>query len=126
MKLLSAVLLSAALSVSGCATVTRGTTDVLQINTTPSGAQVQTSNGMSCDSTPCALEMPRRTDVVVSITKAGCRPIDVNVTHKTADTGGAAVAGNILLGGVIGLGVDAATGASQELTPNPVAVALEC
>ncbi|WP_243394530.1 hypothetical protein [Yoonia maritima] len=48
------------------------------------------------------------------------------MTHKTANGGGAALAGNVLVGGVIGLGVDAATGASQELTPNPVQVPLEC
>jgi len=48
------------------------------------------------------------------------------VTHKTADAGAAGVAGNILVGGIIGLGVDAATGASQDLVPNPVEVKLEC
>ena len=41
-------------------------------------------------------------------------------------SGGAAVAGNILVGGIIGLGVDAATGAGKELTPNPVQVTLDC
>jgi hypothetical protein len=35
------------------------------------------------------------------------------------------VAGNVLVGGVIGLGVDMVTGASQDLTPNPVTVVLE-
>lgn len=43
-----------------------------------------------------------------------------------ATSGGAALAGNVLVGGIIGLGVDAATGASKELTPNPVRVTLEC
>ncbi len=126
MTKLSIAALCVAVSVSGCATITRGSNDVLQVNTTPSGAQVQTSNGFSCSSTPCAIKMPRRSEFVVSISKPGCRPIDVNVTHETNNGGGAAVAGNVLLGGVIGLGVDAATGASQDLVPNPVAVALEC
>jgi hypothetical protein len=35
------------------------------------------------------------------------------------------VAGNVLLGGVIGLGVDMYSGASQDLTPNPVTLKLE-
>lgn len=126
LKSLPIITICIAFTVSGCATITRGSIDVLNIQTTPSGAQVQTSNGFSCDSTPCALKMPRKSEFVVSITKPGCRPIDVNVTHKTANAGGAAIAGNVLLGGVIGLGVDAATGASQDLTPNPVNVALEC
>lgn len=112
--------------ISGCATITRGSDDVLQIITEPSGAQVQTSNGMSCSSTPCALKMPRRSDLVVNITKQGCQPVAVNVTHKTADSGAAGVAGNVLVGGLIGLAVDASTGASQDLVPNPVAVNLQC
>lgn len=70
--------------------------------------------------------MPRRSELVVDITKASCRPVEVNVTHKTANSGAAGVAGNVLVGGIIGLGVDAATGASQDLVPNPVEVTLDC
>jgi len=112
--------------IAGCATVTRGSNDVLQINSTPSGAQVQTSNGFSCQSTPCAIKMPRRSEFVATISKPGCRPLQVNVTHKTADAGAAGIAGNVLVGGVIGLGVDAATGASQDLVPNPITAELSC
>lgn len=115
-----------AILLSGCATITRGKQDVLEIQTTPSGAQVQTSNGMSCGSTPCALKMDRRSDLVVNITKKGCKPMAINVTHKTANAGAAGVAGNVLVGGIIGLAVDGATGASQDLVPNPVIANLEC
>lgn len=111
---------------SGCATVTRGSNDVLEIRTTPSGAQVQTSNGFSCSSTPCVLRMPRRSEFVVTLTREGCRSTQVNVTHRTANSGAAGVAGNVLVGGLIGLGADAATGASQDLVPNPVDVTLQC
>lgn len=126
MKLTIASLLSLGMMMSGCATITRGSDDVLQVITEPGGAQVQTSNGLSCTSTPCALKMPRRSDLVVHITKAGCRDVDVSVTHKTADSGAAGVAGNVLFGGIIGLAVDASTGASQDLIPNPVSVKMEC
>jgi len=122
----ASLILSGLVILSGCATVTRGSKDVLEITTTPAGAQVQTSNGFSCSSTPCAIKMPRRSEFVVDITSPGCKPMDVNVTHKTADGGAAGVAGNVLVGGIIGLGVDAATGASQDLVPNPVEVTLEC
>lgn len=122
----ASILLSSLVILSGCATVTRGSDDVLEIKTTPAGAQVQTSNGFSCSSTPCAIKMPRRSELVVEITKPGCRPTRINVTHKTADSGAAGIAGNVLVGGFIGLGVDAATGASQDLVPNPVEVTLEC
>ncbi|ODN67823.1 hypothetical protein [Methylobrevis pamukkalensis] len=37
----------------------------------------------------------------------------------------AGTAGNIILGGVIGVGVDAVTGATLSHTPNPVIIALQ-
>ena len=119
-----ALALIAIMLLANCATITRGSDDVLEIKTEPAGAQVQTSNGFSC--TPCAIKMPRRSGLVVDITKSGDRPVEVNATHKTSNSGAAGVAGNVLVGGIIGLGVDAATGASQDLVPNPVEVTLDC
>ncbi|MEM7720926.1 MAG: translation initiation factor 2 [Pseudomonadota bacterium] len=126
MKSPATLVVASLLCLANCATVTRGTTDVLQFQTTPSGAAVQTSNGFTCASTPCAIEMPRRSELVATITHDGCRTHQVNVTHHTADAGAAGVAGNVLLGGVVGLAVDASTGASQDLVPNPVVVELAC
>lgn len=117
--------ISSLLLLANCATVTRGTGDVLQVDTNPAGAQVRTSNDHSCGSTPCAIKMPRRSELVVIIAKPGCETARVNVTHRTASGGAAGVAGNVLVGGIVGLGMDAATGASQELAPNPVDVTLD-
>ena len=44
---------------------------------------------------------------------------------QLAGSGAAGFAGNVVAGGVIGMGVDVATGAALEHTPNPVFVALE-
>lgn len=126
MKSAYAFCMVAAVALSGCATVTRGTDDVLQVVTQPAGAQVQTSNGYSCKATPCEIKMPRKSEFVATITHPKCRPAQVKVSHQTADAGAAGVAGNILVGGVIGLAVDASSGASQELVPNPVDVKLQC
>lgn len=120
------VLLSTLLICASCATVTRGTNEVLEINTVPTGAQVALSNGEGCDSTPCGIKLSRRSELTVKITKSGCRPVNVKVTNRTSETGGAAMAGNVLIGGFIGLGVDAASGATQELVPNPINVKLRC
>tara|TARA_Y100000385_G_scaffold227349_1_gene238218 strand:+ start:390 stop:518 length:129 start_codon:yes stop_codon:yes gene_type:complete len=35
------------------------------------------------------------------------------------------MAGNVLIGGVIGAGVDSVTGAAKELSPNPLKIELE-
>ena len=126
MNIRTALLLVASMAYAGCATVTQGTTQALVIETTPEDAQVQVSSGQSCVSTPCAIELPRKDSVSIEISKAGCTTRQVNVVSQMSTSGGAAVAGNVLVGGIIGLGVDAATGASRELVPNPVKVTLDC
>ena len=109
-----------------CGSLTRGTKEVLEIKTDPIGARVETSNNMMCSSTPCALKMPRKSELTVTITKAGCETLNVKVTNQVASAGAATMAGNVILGGVIGAGVDTYTGASMELVPNPIDVKLEC
>ncbi|PQM59672.1 MAG: translation initiation factor 2 [Rhodobacteraceae bacterium] len=111
---------------SSCGSITRGTTEVLEIKTDPSGAKVETSNNMMCSSTPCGLKMKRNSELNVIISKKGCNTLKVNVTNQVANAGAASMAGNAILGGVIGVGVDAYTGASMELVPNPIDVKLEC
>ena len=120
------VLLGCALMTAGCATVTRGTNDVLLVNSTPSGAQVKMSDGQTCDGTPCSFKVPRKSELNVLLTKDRCRPRQVRVTNRVASGGGAAMAGNVLVGGLIGAAVDANSGAMLELVPNPLEVPLEC
>lgn len=116
----------AALSLAGCATITRGTNDVLVVESTPQAAQVKLSNGQSCDDTPCSFKLPRKSELNLVVSKEGCKPVNVHVTNRVSGGGGAAMAGNVLVGGIIGAGVDAGTGAMLELVPNPVKVQLEC
>jgi hypothetical protein len=118
-------LLLATSTLAACATVTRGSNDAWVVNTDPPGASVTTTNGHFCPSTPCAIKMSRKSEFSAEIKKAGYKPATVSVTHKTASAGAAGVAGNVLVGGVIGLGVDMVSGASQDLVPNPVTVKLE-
>lgn len=118
--------LCAAFSLAGCATITRGTKDVLIVNTTPGGAQVKLSDGQTCGNTPCSFKVPRKSELNVLVTKDRCKPQQIRVTNRVAGGGGAAMAGNVLVGGIIGAGVDASSGAMLELVPNPVNVQLEC
>src|SRR5207237_9684085 len=60
----------------------------------------------------------------VTVSKPGYVPETVKVESKFGGTGGGAMAGNLLLGGAIGIGVDAGTGAYKSLYPNPVSVHL--
>ncbi|WBU65218.1 translation initiation factor 2 [Paracoccus aerodenitrificans] len=113
-------------AVSGCATITRGSNDVLVVNSTPQGAHVQLSSGETCDNTPCSFKLPRKSEIDVLVTKSGCEARRIRVTNKVAGAGGAAMAGNVLVGGIIGAGVDAGTGAMLDLVPNPVEAVLDC
>lgn len=125
-KLLNAVVLTAATcSLGACATVTRGHDTAWEVKTVPPAASVKTSNGMQCDSTPCSLKIARNAEFDATITKSGYKPLKVHVTHKISGGGGAGMAGNVLLGGIIGAAVDVGTGAMYDLTPNPVDVVLE-
>jgi hypothetical protein len=80
---------------------------------------------MMCESTPCSIKMPRKSQFTATITKPGYKNAKVVVTNKVAGGGGAAMAGNLLAGGLIGAGVDASSGAMLDLTPNPAIVILE-
>ena len=125
LALRATLLACATLSLGACATVTRGSSEAWTVETTPGGAAVATTTGFKCDATPCTFKMKRKKEFDVTITKAGYKPYTASVTNQIGGKGGAALAGNVLVGGLIGLGVDAATGASKDLTPNPLKVTLE-
>lgn len=75
--------------------------------------------------TPATFKIPRRGSFVVRIEKSGYNPVVVHVQTQMAEAGGAALAGNICLGGCIGATVDVASGATLEHVPSKVSVKLE-
>jgi len=107
-----------------CATVLRGTTEGVGFNLSPSGAEVHTSNGLGCV-TPCTLTINKNEEFIATFEKQGFIPQQIPVSRQVVGGGVAATAGNIIAGGIIGLGVDAATGAGYEHTPNPVSALLQ-
>lgn len=125
-RLAFAPLALAALSLSslaGCATITRGSSEAFVVETAPIGAEVRLSSGETCKS-PCTLKKKRKENFVVFINKDGFESVEVSIISETAGAGAAGMAGNVLVGGLIGAGVDAATGATKRLTPNPLKVTL--
>ncbi len=116
----------AALAVlGGCATITRGTSQQFTVESTPPGASVSTSNGFQCAATPCTFRMPRKDGFQVHVELEGYAPADAAVTSGMSSGGGAGMAGNVLIGGLIGIGVDATSGALNDLNPNPLHVTLQ-
>ncbi len=69
--------------------------------------------------------MARKSEFGVDITKVGYKAWHGQVTNKVSGAGGAGMAGNVLVGGIIGAGIDMSTGAMLDLVPNPLVVKLE-
>ena len=109
---------------TSCATITRGVHEKLSVLSEPSGANVMLSSGEK-GVTPAKFVKSRRGDsFTVTVSKPGYIPQSVKVESEASATGGAAMAGNAVLGGLVGIGVDAASGAYNSLYPNPVSVHL--
>jgi hypothetical protein len=119
-----AAVLALAAQFGGCATVTRGLTTKVQIQYDPPGAEARTSMGHVCR-TPCTLQFNRKDEFVVTITKPGYHIEEIPVVTRVAGAGAAGFAGNVIVGGVVGMAADAATGATLEHFPNPVIATLE-
>lgn len=111
------------ISLSACATITRGTKQKVEFKSTPDGADVSTSTGATCV-TPCTIKMKRKQGFDATFRKEGYQETVVKVESKFSGGGAAAGAGNILLGGVIGGILDGSNGSLNNLTPNPVEATL--
>lgn len=128
MKNYFAVAISA-VSLAACATVTKGTEDTVTFESTPPGADVSFSevtgriNQAGCI-TPCTLELNRKYAYSVEFSKEGYETWVQLLEPKLSGDGAAGMAGNVLLGGVIGAAVDASTGAMNDLKPNPMIATL--
>lgn len=68
------------------------------------------------------LEVARNQSFTATFNLEGFEPQVVPVTTQVAGAGAAGMAGNLILGGVVGVVVDASTGAMNEHVPNPVIV----
>ena len=110
---------------AACATVTRGVNEGWSVNSVPPSASVTTSNGLSCEATPCTFKMRHNAEFDVTVSKPGYKPFHGHVIHQVSTAGGVGMAGNVLVGGLIGATVDVASGAMMELKPNPLNVTLD-
>ncbi len=118
MALLSIALLPA------CATVTSGTSQNVAVESIPAGAACTISRQGAVlgtvAATPGSLEVSKsRQDLIVACTHPDHQPASRTVVAE----GQAMVAGNILIGGGIGLAIDAATGAMNRY-PGTVSLTL--
>jgi PEGA domain./Repeat of unknown function (DUF1388). len=97
-----------------------GTTQKVCVTSNPSGAVAKVDGGMAAI-TPTIFNLERKTDHTIEISKEGYRIATVILRHTMSG----ATAGNILVGGVIGLAVDGCSGAMFKLVPERVDATLE-
>lgn len=99
---------------SGCATIIKGQTQDLTINTSPTGASCEiTRNGEKIgkvDPTPGTVKIEKtKYDILVTCNKKGYE----TATYSGHSGNEGAVLGNIIAGGGIGWAVDSATGSDN-------------
>lgn len=124
-------LIAFAMFCCSCATVVRGTNDTARFESTPEGASV-TVESVSEDKmgpfdciAPCEMELKRKRTWRVDYALDGYKPVSGLLKPEVTGGGVAAGAGNALIGGLIGIGIDAGTGANLDLRPNPMIALLE-
>jgi hypothetical protein len=114
---------ASAVLLTGCATIVKGTTQIVAIDTPGvAGATctITTQAGPQIVTTPGTMTLKKGSDALpISCAKA-CYVNGQSVIPSNAE---AMAAGNVIFGGVIGLGVDAASGALNKY-PDVVTVAM--
>lgn len=109
------------ISTTSCATIFTGTKDKIVFNSTPEGAKVFHKGVEKCV-TPCTAEIPKAlSKQVATFKKEGYADKEV----KLVKTFNPVTLLNILFGGVIGAGIDTATGSIIKYSPKTYTVELE-
>lgn len=105
--------------VTGCATIMNQTKQNIGISSVPTGASV-TINNVSHGKTPVVAKLARKKHHFVKIEMSGYKPYETALTRKVSGW----VWGNIAIGGLIGLAIDAISGGMYKLTPEQIVAEL--
>lgn len=105
----------AAIGLSGCGTITQGTSQDIAVTSSPSGGHCDLNRDgehvATLYSTPGRVHVDKtKYDIALTCTKPGYQTASVNLESGY----GIGTFGNIILGGAIGWGIDSATGADNK------------
>lgn len=118
--------LVAALQLSGCATIVGGgSNQPVTVESTPGAASfsILSSTGleMAQGTTPTTVSLPRKNDYQIRIDLDGYQP---QTTALSRGTNGW-IWGNLIVGWILGFGIDFLTGSAYKLEPSLVRVTLQ-
>ena len=105
---------------SGCCTIVHGMHQDVGMSSAPAGAKVFVDS-VYVGTTPIVVPINRGSTHVVRLEKPGYETFDTTLTHSVSGW----IWGNLAFGGLIGLGLDAATGSIYNIYPEQVYGALE-
>lgn len=104
-----------AASLSGCATIMHGSNQSVGFTSDPAGAQVFVDN-RNVGVTPVTATLSRKENHAVRVELAGYAPYEMQLSRGISGW----VWGNLIIGGIPGLAIDAITGSLYKLTPDQV------
>lgn len=116
---LMAAIAALSASVVGCATIIHGTQQDIGFGSTPTNARITVDNQRSA-TTPAVMKLSRKDNHIVRIELDGYLPYEATLTRGVSGW----VWGNIVLGGLVGLAVDAISGGLYKLSPEQMTATL--
>src|SRR3954471_20678784 len=115
MRLLLALCFCAAGMLTGCGTIISRPLQKVTVTSRPEGAEVY-ADGLTAGVTPTVIELSRWEDHDVTLELRGYRPWRLHLSRRINPW----IAGNIMNGFLVGIMVDASTGAIYKLDPPEV------
>ncbi|OLD74169.1 MAG: hypothetical protein AUI33_06455 [Ignavibacteria bacterium 13_1_40CM_2_61_4] len=120
MKTLTVLLLCAAMIINGCAILFSGTNAGVRMESSPDGVEVWV-NGAKAGVTPCKIELKKNQEYSVEFRKEGY----TTRTYRLTNSVGAGWIILDILGGLVPVVIDAATGAWYGLSQDNINTVLE-
>jgi hypothetical protein len=116
-----ASLAAVVLSHAGCGLVFNGNRQSILVQSSPAAAKLTTEPATGDYTTPTTLNLERKSSYTLNFSKEGYSPATFQIQNHTR---GGIVVLDVLLTGLVGVVVDAATGAWDALSPEAATVSL--
>ncbi len=114
------IIVLSVLFLNSCATIINGTSQQINITSTPIDAKVFVDD-QELGKTPYVAKLKRKDNHIVKIELEGYKTEVITLNGETSGW----FIGNCLFGGLIGMGIDAITGAMYRLEPKEISKSLE-